>query len=193
MDPETLLMLVALYARLVLGGALCWAGIVKLRRREEFNRAVSDFDLLPGWLESPAARFIPLLELGLGSVLVVGLGTRWAAVGAVLLLAAFTLGIVLVLRRGRQPDCMCFGSSGSEVGWWSVHRNLGLMILAGMAAIPGTSALSIEVVLGGEIHPTPALDQHLAGVMPSVAAVVVWLLIGEALRFRGVTERKYYG
>jgi hypothetical protein len=64
----------------------------------------------------------------------------WAAVAALLLLAFFTLGVARVLRREEEVDCNCFGSlAPSRVSSWTLARNGGLMVVAGLVAAAGWS------------------------------------------------------
>jgi uncharacterized membrane protein YphA (DoxX/SURF4 family) len=53
------------------------------------------------------------LEVLVGLLLLLGLGTRWAAVAAGLLMVVFVAGIVSVWARGLSIDCGCFGGGGT--------------------------------------------------------------------------------
>ncbi|MER5826555.1 MauE/DoxX family redox-associated membrane protein [Streptomyces mirabilis] len=55
-----------------------------------------------------------------------------------LLLAAFTTGIVRALRSGTKASCACFGVSTAPIGRRHVVRNTVLLALA--AALAGTPA-----------------------------------------------------
>jgi peroxiredoxin len=51
------------------------------------------------------------------------------------LFAAFALVVGVALARGRRPDCNCFGRLHSaQIGRWTLARNLGLAVLAGLVA-----------------------------------------------------------
>ncbi len=66
----------------------------------------------------------------IGAALVAGVD--YAAVAAiVLLLVAFTVLLVRALRAGSTAPCACFGSLRTRpVTWWSVARNVALIVLA---------------------------------------------------------------
>src|SRR6185312_17010310 len=56
---------------------------------------------------------------------------RWGALGALILLLLFVIGIAASLARGRRPDCHCFGQLHSApLGWTTLARNI---ILGGIA------------------------------------------------------------
>ena len=76
-----------------------------------------------------AARALPILELAIGVALVAGI--RLAGIAAVALIGAFTVFLVVALRRGVKAPCACFGAfSTRPVTWWSVVRNVVLIGLA---------------------------------------------------------------
>ena len=79
-----------LIARLVIGGLLIGAGLVKLRNIEQFQRAVTAYDLIP----APFARYVAVAvvpaELVTGAALVAGLAVTISGAAAAVLLAFFT-------------------------------------------------------------------------------------------------------
>jgi uncharacterized membrane protein YphA (DoxX/SURF4 family) len=81
---------------------------------------------------------VPWWEIVLGASLVVGLGTPWPALAALVTLAALTAAIMVQLRRGRHPQCACFGAwSTAPLGVRHVWRNAGFALLAVLAAVLG--------------------------------------------------------
>ncbi|HEX2297320.1 MAG TPA: MauE/DoxX family redox-associated membrane protein [Pseudonocardiaceae bacterium] len=127
-------------ARVVLGGVWLVAGSLKLGDLSESVRAVRGYQLLP----DPAAQLVgaglPLVEVVLGVLLLIGLGTRAGAVISILLLSAFVIGISSAWIRGLSIDCGCF-SSGGELGpgerpsyGTELLRDVGLLVLAGWLA-----------------------------------------------------------
>lgn len=83
----------------------------------------------------PAARALPVVELVLGAVLVAGIGGPWPTLLGAVLLLAFTVAILVVLRReGDAPVCACFGGwSRRPVSGRTVARNVGLLVVAAFA------------------------------------------------------------
>ena len=100
--------------RVVLAGILFWSGAAKLfEGSEAMNRAIVAYRLgLPLDLVHVIAWGLPILELVLGLLLLVGLLTRWAALGTALIMTAFIIGISSVWIRGYSIDCGCFGGGG---------------------------------------------------------------------------------
>jgi hypothetical protein len=107
----------------LVGVVLIIAGVAKLTSRgwPSQARAIG----APGW----AIRVVPVLEVVIGAALVAGvLYAGWAALALLVGLTAF---LVVVLLRGVEAPCACFGSMSTRpVTWWSVARNVALMALA---------------------------------------------------------------
>ena len=62
----------------------------------------------------------------------------YGALGALLLLLLFIVGIAVNMARGRAPDCHCFGQLHAEpVGWRTLARNGVLALIAGFVAWQG--------------------------------------------------------
>src|SRR5687767_14914168 len=108
-----------MWARIVVGVVLLAAGATKLADR------------------SPdVPRALPWFEVALGAALVAGVGGRWTAVPAVLLLAAFTAVVARRLRAGDPAPCGCFGElSKQPVSYRTLVRNVALVLLAVVGAL----------------------------------------------------------
>jgi uncharacterized membrane protein YphA (DoxX/SURF4 family) len=79
----------------------------------------------------PFVPFLPWLEIVLGALLVTQVGRDLAAIGALLLLAAFTALVGYRLSQGRHPPCACFGAwSAKPIGPGTIVRNIALMVLS---------------------------------------------------------------
>lgn len=111
--PARWLPWVGLVARLVLGVVLLIAGGLKLGSLGESVNAVRGFQLLPYALTEPVGYALPIVEVAVGLLLIVGLFTRWAAAAGALLMVAFIVGIVSAWARGIAIDCGCFGGGGA--------------------------------------------------------------------------------
>ncbi len=103
---------VSLLIRLVLAGMFLWAGLAKVGDLASSVRAVRAFELLPEVLAKPVGYGLPVLEVAIGVLLLVGLLTRYAAAVGALLMAAFIVGIIAAWARGLAIDCGCFGGGG---------------------------------------------------------------------------------
>lgn len=147
----------AIAARLVVGVVWLVAGLSKIGEPESSVRAVRAYQLVPDPLERTVGYALPLLEICLGVLLVVGLAQRLAAVASAILLAVFIVGISAAWARGLQIECGCFGGGGAAEGAdvtaaykWDIARDLGLLALTGLLAWWPVSRLSVD----GLLYPT---------------------------------------
>lgn len=128
---------VLVVARLFLAAVFVVAGVAKLADRQGTRQALADFDV-PRRFAGPLVFLLPAAELVVATALVFPTTARWGAIGSLLLLAIFVLGLTRVLRRGITPDCHCFGQLHSEpASWETVVRNLVLAAPAAYIAIEG--------------------------------------------------------
>jgi uncharacterized membrane protein YphA (DoxX/SURF4 family) len=123
-----------LICRLVLGGVLIAAGVLKIGNLQKSAMAVRAYELLPISLANFLGYSLPWIELGIGLLLVTGALVRFAGlVGAVTMLA-FIIAISQAWARGLSIDCGCFGGGGtidpSQTKYLSeIIRDIGLMAL----------------------------------------------------------------
>jgi hypothetical protein len=165
-----------------LGGAIgvgcCWlvavvfaiSAVGKLRTagaRSAFRRSVTGMAVLPARAVRPVAAAVPIAE---ATTVVLLLVPRTAALGCVLalgLLAAFSIGIVVVLRRGTRAGCLCFGTTERPYRRRHLVRN-GLL----------TAAALTGAVLSG--HPT-TLPAALITIAGGTLAALVLVVFDELL------------
>jgi uncharacterized membrane protein YphA (DoxX/SURF4 family) len=121
----------AAIAAVLLGAVFVVSGVAKLREPARWRQQAGQL------IEVPlVAGALPLVEVGIGALLVVGWQRRAVALVAALLLVAFTAVLIVRIAQGRRPPCACFGSLGSApIGWVHVLRNGGLIALAAIAAV----------------------------------------------------------
>jgi uncharacterized membrane protein YphA (DoxX/SURF4 family) len=100
---------VGLLARVVTGGVWIVAGALKLPDPAASVRAVRAYDLLPEAVVPTVGHLLPVVEVVVGVLLLLGLLTRPAAVVSSLLFVAFIDGIASAWARGMSIDCGCFG------------------------------------------------------------------------------------
>jgi methylamine utilization protein MauE len=158
-----------------LGGAIgagcCWlvavvfgiSAVGKLRTagvRAAFRRSVADMAVLPARAVAPVAVAVPIVEAAAAVLLVTPPTVALGAALALALLAAFSTGIALVLRRGTRAGCRCFGTTERPYRRSHLVRNA----LLAAATLAGA-------VLSG--HPTgpPVAPIAIAGAV--VAALVL--------------------
>ncbi|MEU0568072.1 MauE/DoxX family redox-associated membrane protein [Nonomuraea sp. NPDC005983] len=144
-------------ARLVLGVVLISAGGLKIGNPSESVLAVKAYQLLPDSIATMVGYGLPILEIVVGVLLVIGLLTRVAAVVAALLMFAFVFGIAWAWANGLRIDCGCFGGGG-QLGagqeptyLLDILRDFGLVLLGAWTARfpPGRFALDQALGLAG--------------------------------------------
>lgn len=124
---------ISLAARLGLGGVLIFAGALKIADPQQAALAVQAYQILPTQLAEMVGYGLPLVEVGLGVLLILGLGTRLAAVASGALMTAFVVGVLSAWARGLSIDCGCFGGGGAvpegEANYWPVLLRDGFFVL----------------------------------------------------------------
>ncbi|GAA1156997.1 MauE/DoxX family redox-associated membrane protein [Ornithinicoccus hortensis] len=144
MNRDRALGLVGLVARLLLGGVLLVAGWLKVRDLTGSAQSVVAYELFPYEISRMVGTMLPVLEIALGLLLILGLFTRVSAALGGLLMIVFIAGIVSAWARGLSIDCGCFGTGGpvtpgQEQYLPEILRDLGLAVAAGWLVVrPGT-------------------------------------------------------
>lgn len=152
----------------LIGVGCCWlvavvfavSAVGKLKARTAFRRSVADMAVLPARAVAPVATTVPLAEALAVVLLVLPPTAMVGSLLALVLLAAFTTGIVIVLRRGTRASCLCFGTTERPYGVRHLVRN-GLL----------TVAAATGVVTAGPV--TDLLATLIAIVAGAVAAVML--------------------
>lgn len=124
----------ALVARLILGGVLLAAGLLKFRHLDKSQMAVRAYELLPIFVANILGIVLPFVEIGIGILLILGAAIRISAISGALLMIIFIIGIAQAWARGLSIDCGCFGGGGQvEPGTANylpeILRDLGLALL----------------------------------------------------------------
>lgn len=107
-----LLDLVGLVARLVLGGVLLYAGATKVLTPVGSARAVQAYQIFPFEMAQYIGYALPIVEIIIGGLLILGLFTRTNAILGTVLMVLFIAGIASAWARGLTIDCGCFGGGG---------------------------------------------------------------------------------
>jgi uncharacterized membrane protein YphA (DoxX/SURF4 family) len=96
--------------RLALAAVFLYAAYTKLRQPWLlFAMSIDAYQILPEWAALALGRTLPWLELLLGLLLATGVGLRYTAAGASILLAVFFAVMVRSYALGMKIDCACFG------------------------------------------------------------------------------------
>jgi uncharacterized membrane protein YphA (DoxX/SURF4 family) len=144
-----------LVARLIVGGVWIAAGVLKLPDPAESVRAVRAYQLLPEAVVPTIGYGLPVLEVVVGAMLILGLGTRVVATLSAILQVVFIVGIASVWARGIEIECGCFGGGGTTNDAaaaypWDIARDLGLFILSVLLVIFPRTAWRLDAVLALE-------------------------------------------
>jgi len=168
-------------ARLAVAVVFVISAVAKLRDRTGSRDAVRAFGL-PHALVGPIAAGLPIFELVCAALLVTAdPAATLGGAGSLLLLAAFTVAMVVNLAQGRRPDCHCFGSMrGGAIGWNTVGRNAGLLALAGLSLGGAGAAGSVPAELADYSG-----EQLLTGGLVALAGGVVAILGGALYTLMG--------
>lgn len=134
-----------LVARVLLLATFAVAGIAKLTDPVGVRRMTISFGA-PTRLARPLAWVLIAGELGVSAALAIGSTARIGAFAALALLLVFGAAGAIALRRGRNPECRCFGGFQSTAfGWSTVARNALLATFAGVIATNGGMRLPLAV------------------------------------------------
>ncbi|CAN5218100.1 hypothetical protein BH18ACT12_BH18ACT12_24390 [soil metagenome] len=153
------------------------AALRKLFARDEFERAVANYALLPTPLIQPVARWLPLLELLCAFALLIGAAVAPIALGTGSLLVAFALAVALNLARGREFDCGCNGAvAPRSIGWGLVAGDLALAAMAVVVALVNPAVLAFSLP-GLSASVSPLSSQDGLALLLLAGAVVLGLLI----------------
>ncbi|HEX6352981.1 MauE/DoxX family redox-associated membrane protein [Actinophytocola sp.] len=141
--------LIGLLARLGLAAVWLVSGAIKASDLNQTYIAVQAYDLLPSGVVSVVAGALPFLEIALGVLLVVGLGTRITAVLSAVVLVAFIGAVAQSWARGLTIDCGCFGGGGQVAAGQTqypqeIARDVGFLLLAGWLLARPRSLASLD-------------------------------------------------
>jgi uncharacterized membrane protein YphA (DoxX/SURF4 family) len=120
--------------KLVLGGVLLYAGVMKLLDPTGFAEEIANYRFLSE-LAPVLAVVLPPVEIALGATLILArLSNPWlpaAALGSALLMAVFTIAVAQAVLRGIDTSCGCFGTESGPITWLTVMRVIGLGAASG--------------------------------------------------------------
>ena len=141
-----------LAARLVIGAVWVVAGASKISDPAQSVAAVRGYQLLPSSIVPTVGQLLPVIEIVVGLMLLLGLLTRGAAVLSAILYAAFVVGIASVWARGITIDCGCFGGGGFDPDAtsqypWEIARDIALMGASVFVAWVPATRLALDALL----------------------------------------------
>ena len=145
---------IGVLTRLILGVVLIWAGAAKVTSPALSARAVRAYQILPYDLAGYVGYALPVVEVLVGLLLVIGLFTRASAVVGGLLMLAFIIGISSAWARGLSIDCGCFGGGGTIAAAQTQYpleilRDIGVAACAAWLVVRPRTAYSLDYHLFG--------------------------------------------
>ena len=166
-----------LFARLCVGGVFVVSGVGKFLDKAGTEASMARYLFLPRGSGKFIATFFPPIEFAVGLGLILGLLTRLAALGAILLFALFTSLIIYDLARGKTESCHCFGKlSDDKLTPVAVVRNVFLMLLSLLVLLGFDGWMALDGALtGGSTGLLVARTQPAS--LPDVANVVPVVLL----------------
>lgn len=121
-------------ARAIVAILMLSSAVLKVRRFDDFQRALVGYKLLPPASSKPAAIAIVAAEFAAGLLAAAGVTAGYVAAG--LLIAIYAAAMAINLLRGRRHiDCGC-GGEPQPIGWWLVTRNVALISICLVAMRP---------------------------------------------------------
>src|SRR5699024_12793647 len=116
------------------------------------TRRSSDL-LFPTELAEFIGYTLPLFELALAALLLVGLATRYVGAVGTLLMVVFIAGIISAMARGLNIDCGCFGGGGTvapeETDYGiSIARDLAFAAMGAFIALFPRSPFALDRLFG---------------------------------------------
>jgi uncharacterized membrane protein YphA (DoxX/SURF4 family) len=168
----------AVAVRFLVALVLLGAALPKLLGLREFERAVANYGLVPGWAVLPVTRLIPLTELVFGVALLSGLFVAPVAVLTAGLLLAFSLVVSVTLLQGRKIECGCRGTvAPREIAWRLVLANV---VLAGAILFAASRRPDVLV-------PHPGAGPVVGTAVTTQEAIAILFVVVAALLGRAVT------
>ncbi len=148
--------LISTVVRFGLAAVWVFAGAAKVTNLDNAITAVRGYKILPQSIDSYVGYGLPLLELSLALLLILGLGTRFVALISGVLLLVFIGGIISVWARGLTIDCGCFGGGGNVAASQTqypqeIARDVGFLLLAGWLFMFPRTKFSLDKTLMGEV------------------------------------------
>jgi uncharacterized membrane protein YphA (DoxX/SURF4 family) len=148
--------------RLGLATVFLVSGALKVIDPAQTRVAVRAYELLPPALVGPVATTLPLVELAVGTLLVLGVLTRWIALTSGVLLVLLMASVTQAWARGLSIDCGCFGGGGAVAEGdtrypQELARDAGILLLALWLMWRPRTALSVDGWL--RAGPSPAVGR----------------------------------
>ena len=111
---------IALLCRVILGVILVYASIDKIVHPAEFAKSIGNYNVLPFGLENLLGIILPVLELLVGSCLILGIMLDGSAIITAGMMTVFIIALSQAMIRGIDINCGCFKvtveNGGHQIG-----------------------------------------------------------------------------
>ena len=133
--------------RFALGTTLIVSGAGKLPERAEFVSQCQQYELLPDVLARLYGTGLPWVEVIVGSFLLLGLLSRFAAGIGILTAVSCIVANSILLYRGLNLECGCFGELAVLQTRDALLIDLGLLIMAFQVLVHKGEFLSLDSII----------------------------------------------
>jgi len=135
--------------RVALGVVFIISGSGKLPELSTFVEEVKAADVLPHALANVYGNALPFVEIVIGTLLILGLFTRFAAAIGGLSSISFIIGNSFRVHRGYYGDCGCFGSIASLQfsTWEALTIDCVMLIMAIQILVHKGEFLSLDSII----------------------------------------------
>jgi uncharacterized membrane protein YphA (DoxX/SURF4 family) len=133
--------------RLVVGVTFIVSGAGKLPERAEFVSQCQQYELLPDVLARLYGTGLPWVEVIVGSFLLLGLLSRFAAGIGILTAVSCIVANSILLYRGLNMECGCFGELAVLQTRDALLIDLGLLIMAFQVLVHKGEFLSLDSII----------------------------------------------
>jgi len=122
---------VVFVTRVFIGLLFIVSSLEKIVDPAAFTQSIVSYKLLPVSIAVVIATVLPWLELLCGFAVLFGVFLRGSSLLLSLMIATFTIAVVLALVRGLDISCGCFTQdpSAGKIGWMKVIQNTTLFVL----------------------------------------------------------------
>lgn len=125
---------------ILLGAVVMFAGYLKLRDIQGFATSIAAYGIVPRRIQSALSFGIIAAEIGIGSMLLIGLWPRWTLMVVALLFGLFFVSNAWALVNGREVDCHCFGiRHKASIRLSTIRSGFLFLLSAALACFAGTS------------------------------------------------------
>ncbi len=133
--------------RLVVGVTFIVSAVAKLPEKAAFVDEVAEYALLPDALAQVYGTALPWVEITVGSLLLLGLFSRLASGVGMLAALSCIIANSIVLYRGLNMECGCFGEMAILQTRDALLIDFGLLIMAFQILVHKGEFLSLDSMI----------------------------------------------